>query len=72
MTEPSCSTRRRDPTPAEIAERAAEIRAGWSPDELLKRLRSDWRPDYQLADGRRQVMNLDIYAQHHELRETGT
>ena len=32
------------PTPEEIAERAAEIRAGWSPAERMKRLRVDWRP----------------------------
>jgi len=29
--------RQSDPTPDEIAERAAEIRAGWSPDEHIKR-----------------------------------
>lgn len=32
------------PTPEQIAERAAAIRAEWSPAERMKRLRYDWRP----------------------------
>ena len=32
-----------DPTPEEIAALAAEIRAGWSDDELQRRCRADWR-----------------------------
>src|SRR5689334_15141269 len=32
-----------DPTPAEIAARAALIRAGWTEAERVKRLRVDWR-----------------------------
>jgi hypothetical protein len=32
-----------DPTPAQIARRAAAIRAGWSVAEHLSRLRVDWR-----------------------------
>jgi hypothetical protein len=33
-----------DPTPAEIAERAGRVRAGWSESERLSRLRVDRRP----------------------------
>jgi hypothetical protein len=36
-------TRQADPSPAEIAERCAEIRAGWSEAERERRLRYDWR-----------------------------
>jgi hypothetical protein len=32
-----------DPTPAEIARRAAAIRAGWSEAVRRSRLRADWR-----------------------------
>lgn len=32
-----------DPSPEEIAERAAEIRAEWTPAETVRRLRWDWR-----------------------------
>lgn len=35
--------RRTDPTPQEIEERAAAIRAEWSEAERQKRLRPDWR-----------------------------
>jgi hypothetical protein len=69
MTERSCSTRRRDPTPAEIAERAAEIRATWSPEETLKRLRADLRPWFRRCDGRREDFSLDVYEEHHAQRE---
>jgi hypothetical protein len=33
-----------DPSPAEILERAAQVRAGWTEAELLARLRADWHP----------------------------
>lgn|GEM_PF-2441774 len=36
---------KKDPTPQQIAERAAEIRAGWSEAERERRLRFDWRTD---------------------------
>lgn len=32
------------PTPAEIAERAAEIRAEWSDEVRIERMRPDFRP----------------------------
>ena len=32
-----------DPTPQEIAVRAARIRSQWSEEEALQRLRPDWR-----------------------------
>jgi len=35
--------RQRDPTPQEIAERCAEIRAEWSEAVRQRRLRYDWR-----------------------------
>lgn len=38
LTEYNAFTRRPDPTPEEIAERAAEIRAGWSEFQLRRSL----------------------------------
>jgi hypothetical protein len=35
--------RQADPSPEEIAERCAEIQAGWSEIERQRRLRPDWR-----------------------------
>ena len=58
----------RDPTPAEIAQRCAEIQATWTPDEKLKRLRSDLRPMHMLADGRLSTMDADVYTGHHDAR----
>jgi hypothetical protein len=63
------SLKRRDPTPEQIAERAAEIRSGWSPEETLKRLRSDLRPSVVLCDGRRHDFSIETYESHHNTRE---
>jgi len=54
-----------DPTPNELASLCAEIQAGWSPDEKLKRLRADLRPTYQRCDGIRETMSSDGYDRHH-------
>ena len=56
---------RHDPTPAEIAQRCAEIQATWTPDERHKRLRVDQRPMFRAADGSRQAISVDDYEQHH-------
>ena len=42
----------KDPTPAEIAAECLLIQLPWSPDETLKRLRSDLRPIVRTADRR--------------------
>ncbi|TWT75513.1 hypothetical protein Pla123a_30220 [Posidoniimonas polymericola] len=45
------------PDPEEIAAVCAEIRATWSPEETLRRIRPDWRPaswtapELELAEG---------------------
>jgi hypothetical protein len=57
-----------DPTPEEIAQRCAEIQAGWSPEERMKRLRSDLRPHYTRCDGVTEPMTAANYDRHHERR----
>ena len=57
-----------DPTPAEIAQRCAEIQATWTPDEKLKRLRSDLRPSFVRCDGELMTMDADVYEGHHDAR----
>ena len=57
-----------DPSPAEIEQLTAEIRATWSPAEKMRRLRPDLRPCFTLADGRMQDIEADVYNDHHERR----
>ncbi len=59
----------KDPTPTEIAAACLLIQAGWTPDEKLKRLRSDLRPSFVRCDGEREEMTADIYRGHHSERE---
>jgi len=54
----------RDPSPAEIAERCAEIRATWTPVERLRRLRADERPMVKAADDRLETMTSGDYDHH--------
>jgi hypothetical protein len=61
-------TANRDPTPAEIAQRCAEIQSGWTEAERLKRLRSDLRPTYTRCDGESEEMTADNYNGHHGQR----
>ena len=56
---------KQDPTPAEIAERCAEIQQTWPPAERLKRLRADERPRVKAADGRLCDMTSDDLEAHH-------
>lgn len=57
-----------DPTPEEIRIACAEIRAEWTADEKLRRLRVDLRPTFTVADGRRLEMSDAAYNRHHEGR----
>ncbi len=61
-------TAKADPTLEEIAQRCAEIQAGWSEAERMKRLRADLRPTYTRCDGERETMDADDYEGHHEAR----
>jgi hypothetical protein len=57
-----------DPTPAEIEQLTAQIRATWSPAEKMRRLRPDLRPCFTLADGETEEMTADVYNGHHSER----
>lgn len=59
----------RDPSPAEIEQMTAEIRAGWTPAERMKRLRPDLRPMFTSCDGRELEIDAEDYDHHHEQRE---
>ena len=59
----------RDPSPEEIEQLTAEIRATWTPAERMKRLRSDLRPTYTRCDGIEEHIDAEDYADHHEARE---
>lgn len=59
----------RDPSPAEIEQMTAEIRAGWTPAEKLKRLRVDLRPHYTRCDGVEEDIDAEDYDEHHEQHE---
>jgi hypothetical protein len=61
--------RRTDPKPEQIEAACREIRATWSPQEMLKRLRVDLRPTYRRSDGRQHEIDAATYAQHHATRE---
>ena len=58
----------KDPTPSEIAAACIEIQAGWTAEEKLRRLRSDMRPTFTVADGRRLEMTEAAYNGHHSGR----
>ena len=55
-----------DPTPEQIEQLTAEIRATWTPAERMKRLRVDLRPTYTRCDGEHEVMSPADYERHHE------
>lgn len=57
-----------DPTPKEIAEMCLEIQAGWTEDERLKRIRTDWRPTFRRCDGQRTEFAGAAYEAHHSNR----
>lgn len=53
------------PTPEEIAERAALIRAEWSESERMSRLRVDLRPHYRnVTTGDLVEMSAEAYDRH--------
>lgn len=54
-----------DPSPAEIAAACLEIQTGWTPEERMRRLRPDLRPQFRLADQRRETMTANDYDLHH-------
>ena len=54
-----------DPSPEEIAERCAAIQAEWTPEERMKRLRCDLRPQVMTADGRLVDVSTEAYEAHH-------
>ena len=58
-----------DPSPEQIEQLTAEIRATWTPAERLKRLRVDLRPTYMRCDGETEEMTADVYNGHHEQRQ---
>ena len=58
-----------DPSPEQIEQLTAQIRATWTPAERMKRLRSDQRPAYQRCDGIEEHIDAEDYADHHEARE---
>jgi len=53
-----------DPSLDEIAASCLLIQQTWSPEERLKRLRSDWRPTFLRADGVPEEMDAQDF-QHH-------
>ena len=57
-----------DPTPAEIAAACLLIQSTWTPEERMKRLRSDLRPSFVRCDGERETMAAESYIGHHEQR----
>ena len=57
----------KDPSPAEIAQRCAEIQSTWSAAEIHRRLRSDCRPHYRRCDGVREFIDAEDYAAHHRI-----
>jgi hypothetical protein len=58
-----------DPSPEQIEQLTAEIRATWTPAERMKRLRVDLRPHYTRCDGISEDIDAEDYADHHEARE---
>jgi hypothetical protein len=58
-----------DPTPAEIEQLTAEIRATWTAAEKMRRLRSNQRPSVMLCDGRPMTMASEDYDRHHDAHE---
>ena len=58
-----------DPTPADIAGACLLIQSAWTPDERMRRLRSDLRPQVRAADGRLVSVTAGDYGAHHEAHE---
>lgn len=52
-----------NPTPEEIRQACLLIQAAWTEAERLKRLRPDWRPVVQAADGRTVAANLEDHSE---------
>ena len=57
-----------DPTVEEIRLACLEIQSTWTPEERMKRLRSDLRPTYTRCDGERETMAAEDYEGHHDAR----
>ena len=57
-----------DPSPEQIEQLTAEIRATWTAAERMKRLRVDWRPSFTRCDGATEEMTADVYNGHHNER----
>jgi hypothetical protein len=55
-----------DPSPEQIEQLTAEIRATWSHRERMSRLRADCRPSFTRCDGERLEIEAADYEQHHE------
>lgn len=53
-----------DPTPEEIAAMCLEIQAGWTPEQRLRRLRHDLRPQIILVDGTTAAVSAESLAVH--------
>ena len=60
-----------DPSPEEIAERCAAIQAEWTPEERMRRLRCDLRPQVMTADGRLVDVSTEAYEAHQAACEAG-
>ena len=61
-------TAKADPTPEEIRLACLEIQSTWTPEERMKRLRSDLRPTYSRCDGVAEEMTAANYEGHHDER----
>jgi len=57
-----------DPTPADIERMTAEIRAEWTAEEKMRRLRPDLRPSFTRCDGEQIEMSAEGYERHHSGR----
>lgn len=58
-----------EPTQRQIAAACAAIRATWTPQERLDRLRADQRPTYTRCDGITEEIHAFDYIGHHDARE---
>ncbi|MCX7397112.1 MAG: hypothetical protein NT138_05465 [Planctomycetales bacterium] len=59
---------KKDPSPEQIEQLTAEIRATWTAAERLRRLRADWRPMFTRCDGEKLEIEAADYERHHEQR----
>ena len=62
-------TAKADPTLEEIRLACLEIQSTWTPEERMKRLRSDLRPSFVRCDGEVEEMTAEVYNGHHSERE---